>query len=264
MCRWKVVIGCRLLQRLIARGGVISNLFTPQRNHLLAVLPEADQQRIYPLLDLVHLELDVVLHDGRDEPQYAYFPVDGMVSMVYLMEGGSSTEVAVVGREGMIGISSLMGSATNPNQALVTGAGHAYRMNTYILRREFDKSSVMQEILLRYTQAVLIQLAQTAVCNRHHTVEQQICRWLLMSLDRLPSDTVPVTQETIAQILGVRREGVKDASVRLEAAGIIGGMRGTISVLDRDGLEKACCECYALVCREFQRLFPCTPEPSHP
>jgi CRP-like cAMP-binding protein len=227
-----------------------------ERNRLLAELRDIERQRVFQQLECVFLEEGQVLHDGGEDERHAHFPINCIISLIYLMEGGSSTEVAVVGREGMTGTSLIMGHATNPTHAVVTRAGEAYRMKGFSLRREFDRSETIQQILLRYTQVLLTQLAQTAVCNRHHSVEQQLCRWLLMNLDRLPGNTMSVTQEPIAQILGLRRESINEALFRLESAGIIGRKQDQISVLDRSRLEERSCHCYGVVLSEFEREFP--------
>ena len=202
------------------------------------------------------MPLGHVLHESGKTLKHVYFPTDSIVSLLYVMEDGSSAEIAVVGNEGMVGVALFMGGETTPNRAVIQSAGHAYRLAGALLKREFKRSGALQDVLLRYTQALLTQMAQTAVCNRHHSVEQQLCRWLLLSLDRLSSNIVNMTQELISNMLGVRREGVTEAAGRLQSQGLIEYTRGRITVLDRPGLERACCECYAVVKQEFDRLLP--------
>jgi CRP-like cAMP-binding protein len=228
----------------------------PQQNHLFRALPEEARERVFPQLELVPMPLGHVLYESGDTLQNVYFPIDSIVSVLYVMENGSSAEIAVVGNEGMVGIALFMGGETTPNRAVVQSAGHAYRLKSAVLKQEFNRSGAFQHLLLRYTQALLTQMAQTAVCNRHHSVEQQLCRWLLLSLDRLSSNEVKMTQELIANMLGVRREGVTEAAGRLQTAGLIQYRRGHITVLDRPRLEKSSCECYAVVRQEFDRLLP--------
>ena len=202
------------------------------------------------------MKLGHVLYESGVALQHVYFPADCIVSLLYVMENGASAEIAVVGNEGMVGISLFMGGETTPSRAVVQSAGHAYRLKGELLKAEFARSGATQHLLLRYTQALLTQMAQTAVCNRHHTVEQQLCRWLLLSLDRLSDNNLTMTQELIANMLGVRREGVTEAAGRLQASRLISYSRGKITVLDRPGLEKKVCECYAVVKRESDRLLP--------
>ena len=202
------------------------------------------------------MPLGHVLYESGKTLKHVYFPTDSIVSLLYVMEDGSSAEIAVVGNEGMVGVALFMGGETTPNRAVIQSAGHAYRLAGALLKREFKRSGALQDVLLRYTQALLTQMAQTAVCNRHHAVEQQLCRWLLLSLDRLSSNMVNMTQELISNMLGVRREGVTEAAGRLQSQGLIEYTRGRITVLDRPGLERACCECYAVVKQEFDRLLP--------
>ena len=227
---------------------------SPKQNHLLAALPAPEFDRLSPHLELVPMPLGEVLYESGGRLQHVYFPTTSIVSLLYVLEDGASAEIAVVGNEGILGISIFMGGQTTPNRAIVQSAGYGYRLNSQLLKQEFDRSGPMRPLLLRYTQALITQMAQTAVCNRHHTVEQQLCRWLLLSLDRLSSDSLIMTQELIANMLGVRREGVTEAAGKLQRAGLIHHSRGRIEILDRPGLEKAVCECYAVVKLEFDRL----------
>lgn len=228
----------------------------PQQNHLLWALPVEARERVFPRLELVPMPLGHVLYESGRSLQHVYFPTDSIVSLLYVMEDGASAEIAVVGNEGMVGVALFMGGETTPNRAVVQSAGHAYRLKGALLKQEFNRSGPLQHLLLRYTQALLTQMSQTAVCNRHHSVDQQLCRWLLLSLDRLHSNQLNMTQELIANMLGVRREGVTEAAGKLQAQGLIRYRRGQITVLDRPGLEQAACECYAVVKREFDRLLP--------
>jgi CRP-like cAMP-binding protein len=226
------------------------------QNHLLAELPESERERLFPHLEPVSLALGKALYESGGQLSHVYFPTTAIVSLLYVMENGASAEIAVVGNEGMVGIALFMGGETMPNRAVVQSAGHAYRLQGQLLKQEFGRSGALQHLLLRYTQALLTQMAQTAVCNRHHSVDQQLCRWLLLSLDRLPSDELSMTQELIANMLGVRREGVTEAAGKLQSAGLIRYRRGHITVLDRPGLEARVCECYEVVRKEFRRLLP--------
>jgi CRP-like cAMP-binding protein len=228
----------------------------PLKNHLLNALPEEPRARLLPRLELVPMILGQVLYESGSRLRHVYFPTDCIVSLLYVMENGASAEIAVVGNEGVIGIALFMGGETTPSRALVQSAGHAYRLNGSLLKEEFNRSGEMQHLLLRYTQALLTQMAQTAVCNRHHSIDQQLCRWMLLSLDRLSSNTLMMTQELIANMLGVRREGVTEAAGKLQAADLIEYSRGQITILDRPRLEARCCECYGVVKREFDRLLP--------
>jgi CRP-like cAMP-binding protein len=234
----------------------MSTAHDPRQNHLLAVLPVAEFERLLPHLKLVPLPLGEVLYESGIELRYVYFPTDSIVSLLYVMEDGDSAEIAVVGNEGVIGISLFMGGETTPSRAVVQSAGHAYRLPGQALKQEFIRGAAMQHLLLRYTQALLTQMAQTAVCNRHHSLDQQLCRWLLLSLDRLASNELVMTQELIANMLGVRREGVTEAAGKLQQAGLIHYSRGHITVIDRAGLEARTCECYAVVKKECDRLLP--------
>lgn len=225
-------------------------------NHLLAALPENELERLSSHLEPVQLDLGGVIYESGGELQQVYFPTTAIVSLLYLMEDGASAEIAVVGNDGIVGIALFMGGESMPNRAVVQSAGHAYRLNGALLKQEFRRGDALQRLLLRYTQALLTQMAQTAVCNRHHTVDQQLCRWLLLSLDRLPTSELLMTQELIANMLGVRREGVTEAAGKLQKAGLIQYSRGHITVLDRPGLELQACECYQVVKRETDRLLP--------
>lgn len=229
---------------------------SPQQNHLLAALPEEDGTRIFPQLELVPMQLGDVLYESGAHLRYVYFPTTSIVSLLYVMEDGASAEIAVVGNEGIVGVSLFMGGETTPSRAVVQSAGHAYRLRGPLLKNEFCRAGPMQHLLLRYTQALLTQMAQTAVCNRHHSLDQQFCRWLLLSLDRLSSNQLVMTQELIANMLGVRREGVTEAAGNVQMAGLIEYHRGHITVIDRVGLEARACECYAVVKKEFDRLLP--------
>jgi len=226
------------------------------KNHLLDALPVADCERLKPHLKLVPLSLGEVLYESDTHLRHVYFPIDSIVSLLYVMEDGASAEIAVVGNEGLIGVSLFMGGETTTSRAVVQSAGSAYWLSGKVLKEEFSRAGSMQHLLLRYTQALLTQMAQTAVCNRHHSVDQQLCRWLLLSLDRLASNQLVMTQELIANMLGVRREGVTGAAGKLQSAGLINYSRGRITVLDRAGLEARTCECYAVVKRESDRLLP--------
>ncbi|MFY9317236.1 MAG: Crp/Fnr family transcriptional regulator [Burkholderiales bacterium] len=227
---------------------------TPQQNHLLAALPPGDLERLSPHLELVPMPLGEALYESGGRLQHVYFPTTSIVSLLYVMEDGASAEIAVVGNEGILGISLFMGGETTPSRAVVQSAGYGYRMKAQVLKQEFNRAGPVMHLLLRYTQALITQMAQTAVCNRHHSVEQQLCRWLLLSLDRLTTDELSMTQELIANMLGVRREGVTEAAGKLQRAGLIRYSRGRITVLDRPGLEREVCECYAVVKKEFDRL----------
>jgi len=234
----------------------MSAAHSPRQNHLLAALSEEDFARFSSHLEPVSLSLGEVLYESGSRLRHVYFPTTSIVSLLYMLEDGASAEIAVVGNEGMIGISLFMGGETTPSRAVVQSAGDAYRLTGQLLKDEFTRAGAMQHLLLRYTQALLTQMAQTAVCNRHHSLDQQLCRWLLLSLDRLPSNQLIMTQELIANMLGVRREGVTEAAGRLQHAGLIQYSRGRITVLDRPGLEARTCECYAVVKRECDRLLP--------
>ena len=227
---------------------------TAQHNDLLDGLPPDVQQRLFPELELIQMALGEVLYEPGDTMRHVYFPVDVIVSLLYVMESGASAEISVVGNEGMVGISLFMGGESTPSRAVVQSAGAAYRLRGAMLKEEFNRHGDMMLLLLRYTQALITQMAQTAVCNRHHTIDQQLCRWLLLSLDRLPDNRLTMTQELIANMLGVRREGVTEAAGKLQRLGVIEYRRGAITVLDRLALEQLSCECYAVVKRESDRL----------
>ncbi len=222
----------------------------------MAVLPEAEYGRLSPHLELVPMKLGAVLYESGATLQHVYFPTDCIVSLLHVMGNGASAEIAVVGNEGIVGISLFMGGETTPSRAVVQSGGYALRLEGHLLKEEFSRSGATQHLLLRYTQALLTQMAQTAVCNRHHSVEQQLCRWLLLSLDRLSDNKLAMTQGLIANMLGVRREGVTEAAGKLQMAGLINYRRGHITVLDRPRLEQKSCECYAVVKIEFDRLLP--------
>jgi CRP-like cAMP-binding protein len=228
----------------------------PSQNHLLAALSADECARIFPHLEWVPLSLGESLSEPGEQMRHVYFPTTAIVSLLYVMEDGASAEIAVVGNEGVVGVSLFMGGETTTSRAVVQSAGHGYRLSGQLLKDAFFRAGQMQRLLLRYTQALLTQMAQTAVCNRHHSVDQQLCRWLLLSLDRLSSNELIMTQELIANMLGVRREGVTEAAGKLQQAGLIEYHRGHITVLDRPGLEAHACECYAVVKKEFDRLLP--------
>jgi CRP-like cAMP-binding protein len=225
-------------------------------NHLLEALSADENERLFTLLERVPMPLGYVLYESGGELHYAYFPIDCIVSLLYVMENGASAEIAVVGNEGIVGVALFMGGGTMPNPAVVQSAGYAYRLRATMLKQEISQNGSLLRLLLRYTQALITQMAQTAVCNRHQSVDQQLCRWLLLSLDRLPSNELTMTQELIAHNLGVRREGVTEAAKKLQLAGLIDYRRGHITVLDRPGLEARACECYQVVKTEFDRLLP--------
>ena len=228
----------------------------PRMNHLLAALPQPDLQHWLPELEFVEMRLGEVLYESGGTLAHVYFPVTAIISLLYVMESGASAEIAITGNEGLVGVALFTGGESTPSRAVVQSAGNAYRLKSSILKREFALFGQFAHLALRYTQALITQMAQTAVCNRHHSVDQQLCRWLLLSLDRLPSNELKMTQELIANMLGVRREGVTEAAGKLQAAGLIRYHRGRISVLNRAGLEARSCECYQVVKREFDRLLP--------
>ena len=227
---------------------------SPSQNHLLAALPAAEFEALAAHLELVKLPLGEMLYEPGGQLRHAYFPTTAIVSLHYVMESGASAESAGVGNEGVVGISLFMGGNTTPSSAVVQTAGHAYRLAGGTLLQEFNRAGQLQQLLLRYTQALMTQISQTAACNRHHSVEQQLCRWLLLTLDRLPGNDLVMTQELIASMLGVRREGITEAAGNLQRAGVISYRRGHIAVLDRAGLEQRVCECYAVVKTELKRL----------
>lgn len=228
----------------------------PKLNHLLAALPVDDWQRWRPQLEWVELPLGSVLYESGVAMSHVYFPTDAIVSLLYVMEGGASAEIAVVGPEGVVGIALFMGGGSTPSRAVVQSAGQGWRLRGSVIQDEFNRSHAVMHLMLRYTQALITQMAQTAVCNRHHQLDQQLCRWLLLSLDRLQGDELLMTQELIANMLGVRREGVTEAALKLQRDGLIRYARGRIKVLDRQGLEARTCECYAVVKKEYDRLLP--------
>jgi CRP-like cAMP-binding protein len=240
----------------------MTNLDHPQQNHLLGALPADQYAFLFSHLQLVPMLIGEVLYESGEEVRYVYFPTTSIVSKFYVSENGASTEIAVVGNEGIIGISLFMGGGSMQNRAVVRNAGYAYRLRRHLFLQALDRSDAgrrdrtLQHVLLRYTQALITQMAQTAVCNRHHSITQQLCRWLLQSLDRLSSDELTITQEMIAGMLGVRREGVTEAARKLQQAGFIDYHRGHITVLDRQGLEQQVCECYQVVKKEYDRLLP--------
>jgi CRP-like cAMP-binding protein len=237
-------------------GAALGSASTPRNNHLLAALPEDSFQALQPFLEGVPLPLGMVVYESGGEQRYVYFPTSCIVSLLYVLADGSSAEIAVTGNEGLVGISLFMGGETTPSRAVVQSAGHGYRLKGEVLRKEFESGGALQHLLLRFTQALITQTTQTAVCNRHHAVDQQLCRWLLLSLDRLPGNELVMTQELIANMLGVRREGVTEAAGKLQDEGLIRYSRGHITVLDREQLEARVCECYAVVKREYDRLLP--------
>jgi CRP-like cAMP-binding protein len=226
------------------------------RNRLLGVLPSAELNRWLPMIEPVELALGQVVYESGRTLSHVTFPTTAIISLLYVMENGASAEIAVVGNEGVVGISLFMGGESTPSRAVVQSAGHGLRLRAQPVKDEFNRSGPVMHLLLRYTQALITQMAQTAVCNRHHSLDQQLCRWLLLSLDRLEGPDLLMTQELIANMLGVRREGVTEAALKLQAAGLIKYSRGHITVLDRPGLEKRTCECYAVVKLEYDRLLP--------
>jgi CRP-like cAMP-binding protein len=228
----------------------------PRTNRLLAALPESEWQRWLPELESVAMPLGQVLYESGATLSHVYFPTTAIVSLLYVMENGSSAEIAVVGNEGIVGISLFMGGESTPSRAVVQSAGSGFRLKAPLVKDEFNRGGPVLHLLLRYTQALITQMAQTAVCNRHHSLDQQLCRWLLLSLDRLENNELVMTQELIANMLGVRREGVTEAALKLQLDGLIRYARGHITVLDRQGLEKRTCECYAVVKKEYDRLLP--------
>ncbi|MBC7622305.1 MAG: Crp/Fnr family transcriptional regulator [Aeromicrobium sp.] len=232
---------------------------SPKANHLLAALPAAEWSRWLPQLELVDLPLGNVIYESGATMRHAYFPITAIVSLLYVMENGASAEIAVVGNEGVVGIALFMGGGSTPSRAVVQSAGKSYRIKAGAMVEEFNQSGPVMHLMLRYTQALIAQMAQTAVCNRHHSLDQQLCRWLLLSVDRLPGSELAMTQELIANMLGVRREGVTEAALKLQKSGLIHYARGHIFVIDRVGLEKRTCECYGVVKKEYERLLPDLP-----
>jgi CRP-like cAMP-binding protein len=230
----------------------------PRQNRLLAALPDAEWARWLPQLEPVEMPLGKVLYESGSTLAHVYFPTTSIISLLYVMEDGASAEIAVVGHEGIVGISLFMGGESTPSRAVVQSAGQGFRLKANLMMQEFNRAGPVLHLLLRYTQALITQMTQTAVCNRHHSLDQQLCRWLLLSLDRLHSDELVMTQELIANMLGVRREGVTEAAGHLQQAGLIRYQRGRITVLDRERLEQRTCECYAVVKKEYDRLLPAT------
>jgi len=229
---------------------------SPKENRLLAALPDSEYEALLSGLESVELPLGHAVYESGAPQGHVYFPTDSIVSLLYVLADGATAEIAVTGREGLVGISLFMGGETTPSRAVVQSAGHGYRLKASVLKSEFERGGALQHVLLRFTQALITQMTQTAVCNRHHSVDQQLCRWLLLSLDRLPDNQLVMTQELIANMLGVRREGVTEAAGKLQADGLIEYSRGKITVLDRPRLEAMSCECYAVVRRETDRLAP--------
>jgi CRP-like cAMP-binding protein len=230
----------------------------PRQNRLLAAIPDPDLARWLPHLEPVTLTLGRVLYEPGGRLRHVYFPTTAIVSLLYVLEDGASAEIAVVGREGIVGISLFMGGESTPSRAVVQSAGVGFRLKANLMLQEFNRSGPVLHLMLRYTQALITQMAQTAVCNRHHSLDQQLCRWLLLSLDRLDGNEIVMTQELIANMLGVRREGVTAAASHLQADGLIAYRRGHITILDREGLERRTCECYSVVKNEYDRLLPAT------
>ncbi len=243
-----------IAQRQQHSGFFMPSPHSPKQNHLLNALPAVEFDRLAPDLEFVPMPLGQALYESGGQLEHVYFPTTAIVSLLYVMENGASGEIAVVGNEGILGIALFMGGGTTPSRAVVQSAGHGYRLKAQLMKREFNLYGPLMHLLLRYTQALITQMAQTAVCNRHHSVDQQLCRWLLLSLDRLGSSELTMTQELIANMLGVRREGVTEAAGKLQRSGLISYSRGHIRVLDRPGLERASCECYGVVKKEFDRL----------
>ncbi len=231
---------------------------TPVQNQLLAYLPAAEQQRWFPKLERVDMPLGQVMYEAGVTLKYVYFPTTAIVSLLGVMESGASAEIAVVGNEGVVGVSLFMGGDSTSSRGVVQSAGTGYRLAAQLMKNEFNKAGPVLHLLLRYTQALITQMSQTAVCNRHHSLDQQLCRWLLLTLDRLAGNEIVMTQELIANMLGVRREGVTEGALKLQKAGLIRYVRGHITVLDRKALERRSCECYAVVKKEYDRLLPAT------
>ena len=234
----------------------MSSPYTPKENHILAALPVEDYARLLPDLELIPMPLGWAVYESGGHMSYLYFPTTSLVSLLYVMEDGASAEIAITGNEGLVGISLFMGGETTPSRAVVQSAGNGYRLSANVAKKEFAAGGHLQHLALRYTQALITQMAQTAVCNRHHALDKQLCRWLLLSIDRLEGDELKMTHELIGNMLGVRREGVTEAASKLQADGLIQYHRGHIKVLDRAALEKRVCECYAVVKREYDRLLP--------
>jgi CRP-like cAMP-binding protein len=235
---------------------VVASSHETKLNRLLAVMPDVELRRLLPHLEIIEMPLGEVLYEPGSVEKDVYFPTSAIVSLLYVMDNGDAAEIAIVGNEGVVGVSLFLGGDSTPSRAVVQSAGRGFRMKARILQDEFELSGPVTRLLLRYTQALITQMSQTAVCNRHHSLDQQLCRWLLLSLDRLPGSELMMTQELIANMLGVRREGVTEGAIKLQKAGLINYSRGRIKVLDRKGLEKRVCECYAVVKKEYDRLLP--------
>lgn len=252
------ILGTALAKRQTGpkQGFPMKDADNPLKNQLLASLPEAEWLRWQPQLERVELPLGKVLYESGGEMSYIYFPTNAIVSLLYVLESGASAEIAVVGFEGVVGVSIFMGGGSTPSRAVVQSAGMGFRLPSDAIKVEFKRSGPVMHLMLRYTQALLTQMSQTAVCNRHHSLDEQLCRWLLLSLDRLKGRELVMTQELIANMLGVRREGVTEAALKLQKTGLIRYVRGRITVLDRPGLELRTCECYAVVKKEYDRLLP--------
>jgi len=250
-----VTIGTLERSHIHMMPGLVSTP-NPRQNGVLAILPESESKRLFPHLELVRLSSGEALYESTGSLIHVYFPITAIVSMRYVLENGVSSEIAMVGNKGVVGIALFMGGGTMLLRAIVRNAGQAYRLKTQVLQDEFNRAGALQQLLLRYTLALLTQTAQTAVCNRHHTVEQQICRWLLLSLDRLPSNELRMTQKLIASMIGIRRESVVAVAGKLQSANLISYVRGRIRVIDRSGLEARACECYGIVRKEYRRLLP--------
>ncbi len=236
----------------------VASAANPRQNRLLAALPDAEWERWRPQLEPVDMPLGKVLYEAGRKLTHVYFPTTCIISLLYVLEDGASAEIAVVGHDGLVGVSLFMGGESTTSRAVVQSAGRGFRLKAALIMQEFNRAGAVLHLLLRYTQALITQMAQTAVCNRHHSLDQQLCRWLLLSLDRLPSNELLMTQELIANMLGVRREGVTEAAGNLHKAGLIRYLRGHITVLDRDGIQRRTCECYAVVKKEYDRLLPAT------
>jgi CRP-like cAMP-binding protein len=243
-------------------ANIAARSHSPKHNRLLAALPEASYDALQPFLEPLAMPLGLSVYESGGPQGYVYFPTTAIVSLLYVLEDGDSAEIAITGNDGLIGIALFMGGETTPSRAVVQSAGHGYRLKAAVLKKEFEDGGALQHLLLRFTQALITQMTQTAVCNRHHAVDQQLCRWLLLSLDRLPGNELVMTQELIANMLGVRREGVTEAAGKLQAEGLIEYRRGKITVLDRTHLEARVCECYSVVKREYDRLLPGLATPS--
>jgi CRP-like cAMP-binding protein len=242
---------------------LMTDSHNPHKNHLLDALPVIEYERLFPHLELVPMPLGEVLCESGDKLRYAYFPTTCIISLLYIMENGASAEIAVIGNDGMISVTLFMDGGTIPNRIVAVSAGYAYRLRRRLFMQEFNRYEMLHRLLLRYTQALITQMAQTAVCNRYHSVDQQLCHWLLISLDRLPGNELTMTQELISHMLGVRREGITEAAGKLQRAGLIHYNRGHITILDRTGLEERVCECYQVVKMETYRLLPYLSEVPH-